>query len=370
MARVGQKKKIPLNRSRTGLKVLKWNESDMQNAVRVVSAHEISERAAARQFNVPKTTLHDRLSGKIKMGAKPGKPPSLTKEQETKLVDYACNRAALGIGFGKQQFIKYTAEYARKYKIKFKNGTPSDKWWRGLKKRCSTLSIRKPEATASIRHQCMDTVKVAKYFKALKDILDDTNVLSQPNRIWNMDETGFQLDHKPLHILARKGSKHLQSRTSGNRELITVIGAINANGTCLPPHVIPKGKTVRALTSFQTEQAPKGTNWSVSNSGWTKQGIAKLWFTNTFLPNIGEERPQVLILDGHDSHNFLELIEVAIRNHIHIVELPAHTSHWLQPCDRTVFGPMKRYYNEGCQQLMNDYPGVVVSKSERDVAQR
>ena len=27
------------------------------------------------------------------------------------------------------------------------------------------------------------------------------------------------------------------------------------------------------------------------------------------------------------------------------------------------FGPMKRYYNEAYQQLMNDYPGVVVSKS-------
>ena len=86
----------------------------------------MSERAAARQFNVPKTTLHDCLSGKIKMGEKLGKPPSLSKEQETKLVDYACNRATLGIGFGKQQFIKYTVKYARKYKIKFKNGTPSD----------------------------------------------------------------------------------------------------------------------------------------------------------------------------------------------------------------------------------------------------
>ena len=52
----------------------------------------------------------------------------------------------------------------------------------------------------------------------------------------------------------------------------------------------------------------------------------------------------MLILDGHDSHNFVELIEMAISNRIEIVELPAHTSNWLQPCDRTVFKPLKDAY--------------------------
>lgn len=79
------------------------------------------------------------------------------------------------------------------------------------------------------------------------------------------------------------------------------------------------------------------------------------------MPNIGTERPQILILDGHDSHNFVELIEIAKENRIEIVELPAHTSHWLQPCDRTVFKPVKDAYNDACQQLMNDYPGTMIS---------
>jgi len=85
-----------------------------------------------------------------------------------------------------------------------------------------------------------------------------------------------------------------------------------------------------------------------------------LWFESTFLPNIGLERPQILILDGHDSQNLVELIELAILNDIEIVELPAHTSNWLQPCDRTVFKPLKDAYGDECQRLMN--PGVVVSK--------
>ena len=69
----------------------------------------------------------------------------------------------------------------------------------------------------------------------------------------------------------------------------------------MPPHVIAKGKTVGALQQFQMHQAPTGTTWSVSDTGWTKQGIASLWFKENFLKNIGNERPQILILDGHDS---------------------------------------------------------------------
>lgn len=94
-----------------------------------------------------------------------------------------------------------------------------------------------------------------------------------------------------------------------------------------------------------------------------ENGNARLWFENTFLQNIGDARPQVLILDGHDSHNFVELIEVAMENGIEIVELPAHTSHWLQPCDRTVFKPLKNAYNDACQQLMNNYSVTTISHS-------
>jgi len=55
-----------------------------------------------------------------------------------------------------------------------------------------------------------------------------------------------------------------------------VIAAVNAEGRSLPPHFVVKGKTQRSLGSFQTEDAPEGSTWSVSDSGWTKQGIMHL----------------------------------------------------------------------------------------------
>ena len=88
-----------------------------------------------------------------------------------------------------------------------------------------------------------------------------------------------------------------------------------------------------------------------------------LWFKEAFLPNIGPDRLQLLILDGHDSHNFVELIELAAENNVYIIELPAHTSNWLQPCDRTVFGPLKNAYRKACEDLMTQFPGTLVSRA-------
>jgi len=208
----------------------------------------------------------------------------------------------------------------------------------------------------------MDSHKVSKYFEVLKTVMDDCSLQCKPQNIWNMDRTGVQLDYTPGKVVAGKGAKYLHSCTSGNRETITVTCAVNAVGKCLSPHVIVKGQTKRYLHSLQTENAPEGTTWSWSDSGWTKQGIALLWFKNSFLPNVGKERPQILVLDGHDSHNFIELIDAAIENNVHIIELPAHTSHWLQPCDRTVFGPFKNAYRKACEELCSSFPGSVVSK--------
>jgi hypothetical protein len=316
---------------------------------------------------VPRTTLRDRLSGRVELDAKPGRKPILSCTLEEKLADYASNRAKLGIGFGKRQFMKYASSLSKKYKVFFKKDVPSNKWWRLFKRRHKDkVVLRQPEGTAAIRHQCMDPVKVSKYFFALKSVfslpgMPDSNTLR--TRIWNMDETGLQLDVKPKKVVAARGTRHLHSRTSGNKETITIIACISADGKAVPPHVIIKGKTQRSLMGFNTKVAPPGTNWSWSESGWTKQGLAKLWFTKTFLPNIGSERPQILVLDGHDSHNFIELLELARENHIEIIELPSHTSNWLQPCDRTLFKPLKDYYREEAQELMSRFPGIVTCRS-------
>ena len=44
-------------------------------------------------------------------------------------------------------------------------------------------------------------------------------------------------------------------------------------------------------------------------------------------------RPVLLIQDGHASHMSIGLIELARANDVHLLCLPAHTTHILQPLD-------------------------------------
>jgi len=228
-------------------------------------------------------------------------------------------------------------------------------------KRHPLLTRRKPEGTASIRHRQMNEVYVGKYFSALKDVMDANTLHSELKKIWNMDETGMVLEHRPTAVLARRGSRYLQSRTSGNRELITVIACVSAAGKAIPPHMIVKGKSRLVLNGFDSEKAPPGTVMSVSDSGWTKQGTAALWFSDVFLKHIRPERPQLLVPDGHDSHCYVEFIEQAMVENIILIELPSHSSHWLQPLDRSVFYSLKTSYNEACQEFLNSWPSLTIS---------
>jgi len=89
---------------------MEWTETSMQSAIEAVKDGRISQRAACSTFKVPRSTLQTRLLGQTEAEAKPGRPTTLSKEHEEKLVDYACNRAALGTGLSRQQFPLYAAK--------------------------------------------------------------------------------------------------------------------------------------------------------------------------------------------------------------------------------------------------------------------
>ena len=56
------------------------------------------------------------------------------------------------------------------------------------------------------------------------------------------------------------------------------------------------------------------------------------------------ERRHVLILDGHNSHVTLEVVQKCREDELDLLTLPSHTSRRLQPLDVSVFAPFKRYF--------------------------
>ena len=66
----------------------------MTNAVKAVE-DGMSVASAARQYNVPRTTLQDRKLGNVFNGVRPGARPYLTQDEETKLAEYVIECASV-----------------------------------------------------------------------------------------------------------------------------------------------------------------------------------------------------------------------------------------------------------------------------------
>lgn len=77
----------------------KYTEEDIPAAVVDVRNNELSIRKAAAKYNVPKSSISDRLTGKVIEGSKWGSKPVLGGTDENQMIDCAIKRSQMGIGF-------------------------------------------------------------------------------------------------------------------------------------------------------------------------------------------------------------------------------------------------------------------------------
>ena len=82
-------------------------------------------------------------------------------------------------------------------------------------------------------------------------------------------------------------------------------------------------------------------------------------FVNHVRPS--KERPILFLLDNHQSHLSIEVIDFCKENGVIMFSFPPHCSHRLQPLDRGVFGPLKRFVNTQCGAWMKSNPGKVMT---------
>lgn len=78
------------------------------------------------------------------------------------------------------------------------------------------------------------------------------------------------------------------------------------------------------------------------------------WFAH-FIEKVGpkEETPVLHTLDGHYSHvRDIVVIDLARANHVIIISFPSHSTHKLQPLDKTFMYPLKKYYSEEVRQFL------------------
>ncbi|XP_065662646.1 uncharacterized protein LOC136085283 [Hydra vulgaris] len=70
----------------------------------------------------------------------------------------------------------------------------------------------------------------------------------------------------------------------------------------------------------------------------------------------------LLIFDGICSHLDIAVIEEAKKLNIHMLRLPAHCSHEHQPLEKSIFKPLKTYWNVSIDNFRRNFPGRSLSK--------
>ena len=98
----------------------------------------LSVRRAADAFGVPKSTLQDRVSGRVCFGAKSGPPKFLSDKEELELVNFLCGCAAVGYAKSKQQVLSLVRSVVRTKGIE---ATVTDGWWSSFKRRHGQLTV-------------------------------------------------------------------------------------------------------------------------------------------------------------------------------------------------------------------------------------
>ena len=90
----------------------------MTEAMEAVKNGEMGINRAAEEYNVPRTTLKDRLAGRVKHGSKSGPDPYLTSSEEDELVSFLINACKMGQGKTKREVIDVVRRTVKKKKEK------------------------------------------------------------------------------------------------------------------------------------------------------------------------------------------------------------------------------------------------------------
>lgn len=167
--------------------------------------------------------------------------------------------------------------------------------------------------------------------------------------IWNCDESGAQAGRNGgAIVIARKGARRVHSIVPNQREWLSVLVCINAEGTSIPSFYIFRGRRFR---QNYIEKCEAGATMAMQQRAWMTSYLFSAWISH-FIASvrkvgaISPENRHLLILDGHNSHVTLDVVREASAAGLDLLTLPAHTSHALQPLDVSVFKPFKQYFRE------------------------
>ena len=164
----------------------KWTDEQMVAAIKAVEDNGSGINQAAIAHGVPKTTLKDRLSGRVQHGSKPGPKPYFSDEEESELFVFLKTCSSIGYGKTRRDVMNIAEKYVANKGV-LRKGRISDGWWRRfLSRQEGELVLRKGDSTSFLRMDAMNEDTIKNYFDILEDTLKEHNLLNSPAQLYNV----------------------------------------------------------------------------------------------------------------------------------------------------------------------------------------
>lgn len=322
-----------------------YSKEAIDNAVKFVNDNFGSIRGAAKQFGVPRSSIQFKLRNPTSK-FKSGPDPVLNEAEENELCNFILQLAKRGFP-RKKDDIKTCVEDFLKVNPRpnpFRNGKPGDVWFKAFLNRHPNISIRTSEEVTNAS-ACVSEQDIRKWFQEIKQYFDEESlleVIGDPTRVCNADETGFNVCPKTGKILAQKGCKNVyEVEKSSAKENITVLFTFSAAGVVCDPLIIYPFKRIPDRVTLSV---PSGWGIGRSDTGWMTAAVFCEYIANCFYQQLLTNNitlPVILFVDGHKTHLTIEVSELCRSLQIHLIALYPNATRILQPADVAAFRPIK-----------------------------
>lgn len=314
-----------------------YTEDQMKNALEAV-ANGMPISTASKLYNVPRITLMYKHKGKSPIERKMGPETILTKEEERQLVRWIFHVGDSGFPVTKVQLLDSVQVLLKNLKRTncFNHGRPGRHWYESFLKRHPNIATRVSQNLTHSRATVTEE-KIRKWFSEVKTYLTENNllnILEEPQRVFNCDETAFFLSPKESKVLVRKGDKAIYNFiNSDEKECITTLVTGNAAGILAPPMVM---FSFQRIPKNIVQSIPEDWGLGKTDNGWMTGESFYEYITNIFhvwLLKNDIPLPVILYVDGHSSHITMPLSDFCTKNGIILVALYPNATHILQPMD-------------------------------------
>ena len=144
--------------------------------------YTMNVRQAAEEFQVPKSTLHGRLTGKVKFGCIGGPQRYLTEEEEIELVRFLFKCSSIGYAKSRKEVLAIVQ------KILLEKGIEkfvSNGWWESFRHRHPEVTLRSAEKHSNARRAASNYQVLTKYFDELEETLRNNGLIDNPTLLFN-----------------------------------------------------------------------------------------------------------------------------------------------------------------------------------------